>query len=47
MNRIEHYIQQPELFKVHVKINRPLVDPLSAGGTAKFFTKILHERKLT
>lgn len=44
LNRIERYIQQPDLFKVHAEINRPLVEPLSASGTAKFFTKILHER---
>lgn len=44
MNRIEHYIQQPELFRVHAEINRPLVEPLSARGTAKFFAEILHDR---
>lgn len=44
LNRIERYIQQPELFRVHAEINRPLVDPLSARGTAKFFAQILHER---
>lgn len=37
LNRIERYIQQPDLFKVHAEINRPLVDPLSARGTARFF----------
>lgn len=44
LNRIERYIQQPELFRVHAEINRPLVEPLSARGTAKFFAKMLHER---
>ena len=44
LNRIERYIQQPELIRVHAEINRPLVEPLSASGTAKFSTKILHER---
>lgn len=44
LNRIERYIQQPELFRVHAERNRPLVEPLSARGTAKFFAKILHER---
>lgn len=44
LNRIERYIQQPKLFRVHAEINRPLVKPFSARGTAKFFTKILHER---
>lgn len=44
LNRIERYIQQPEMFRVHAEINRPLVEPLSARGTAKFFSKILHER---
>lgn len=44
VDRIERYILQPELFKVHAEINRPLVEPLSAQGTAKFFSEILHER---
>lgn len=44
VDRIERYILQPELFKVHAAINRPLVEPLSAQGTAKFFSEILHER---
>jgi glycosyltransferase involved in cell wall biosynthesis len=44
LNRIERYIQRPELFKVHAEINRPLVEPLSARGTAQFFARILHER---
>ena len=44
LNRIERYIQNPELFRVHAEINRPMVEPLSAQGTAKFFTKILHDR---
>lgn len=44
LKRIECYIQQPELFSVHAEINRPLVEPLSARGTATFFAKMLHER---
>lgn len=44
LNRIERYIQNPELFRVHAEINRPMVEPLSVQGTAKFFTKILHDR---
>lgn len=44
LKRIEHYIQQPELFRVHALINRPLVEPLSTAGTAKFFAEVLHER---
>lgn len=44
LERIERYIRQPELFTVHAEINRPLVEPLSAQGTAKFFSRILHER---
>lgn len=44
LNRIEFYIQQPELFKAHTAINRPLVEPLSTRGTAKFFASILHEK---
>ena len=41
VSRIERYIQQPNLFKVHTEINRPIVEPLSASGTAKFFSEIL------
>lgn len=44
LKRIERYIQQPGLFKVHAEINRPLVEPLSARGTAKFFSNMLRER---
>jgi glycosyltransferase involved in cell wall biosynthesis len=44
MDRIERYILHPELLKMHAAMNRPLVAPLSAQGTAKFFSKILHER---
>lgn len=44
LSRIERYIQHPELFKVHAEINRPLVKPLSAQGTAKFFAEIVHDR---
>jgi glycosyltransferase involved in cell wall biosynthesis len=34
VNHIECYIQQPDLFRVHAKINRQLVEPFSAHGTA-------------
>lgn len=44
LNRIERYIQQPELFRLYAEINRPVVEPLSARGTAKFFAKILRKR---
>lgn len=44
LERIECYIQQPELFKVHAEINRPLVEPLSVRGTAQFFADTLHQR---
>ena len=44
LQRIERYLQQPELFRVHAEINRSLVEPFSARGTAKFFAEILHER---
>lgn len=44
LNRIERYVQQPNLFREHAEINRPLVQPMSASGTAKFFSKILHDR---
>ena len=45
LDRIERYIQQPELFKIHSEINRPLVEPLSARGTARFYFNII-TRKL-
>ena len=44
LNRIERFIQQPELFEAHAELNRPLVEPLSAKGTANHFAKILDER---
>lgn len=44
LNRIEQYIQQPKLFSMHSAINRPLVEPLSARETARFFNTILHMR---
>jgi hypothetical protein len=44
LDRIERYIKQPELFKVHAEINRPLVEPLCARGTANFFYKTVDER---
>lgn len=44
LKRIERYILQPELFRVHAEINRPLLEPLSALGTAKFFEKLLRQR---
>jgi glycosyltransferase involved in cell wall biosynthesis len=37
LERIERYIQQPELLKTHAEINRPLVGPLGMKGTARFF----------
>lgn len=43
VNRIERYILQPELFKVHTAINRSLVEPLSAEGTAKFFNELIEK----
>jgi glycosyltransferase involved in cell wall biosynthesis len=44
VDRIQRYILNPELFKVHAEHNRPLVEPLSARGTARFFSKMLCER---
>jgi hypothetical protein len=37
-------ISSNEWLRLHAKINRPLLEPLSARGTAKFFAQILHER---
>ena len=44
VNRIERYIQQPDLLKIHAETNRPIVEPFSAAGTAKFFAGLLGER---
>lgn len=44
LNRIERYIQEPELFRAHAEINQPLVEPLCARGTAKYFSSILYEK---
>ncbi|MEZ5730170.1 MAG: glycosyltransferase [Burkholderiaceae bacterium] len=44
VDRLERYIQQPELFKAHATINRPLVEPLSSRGTAKYIACILFKR---
>ena len=44
IERIERYIRQPELFRVHADINRNLAEPHSARGVAKFFSNVLHER---
>jgi glycosyltransferase involved in cell wall biosynthesis len=37
--RIERYIARPELLREHAAHNRPLVEPLSGRGTAKFFAE--------
>lgn len=44
VDRIERYIQRPELFRMHAEINRPAVEPLSARGTAKLYWEILRAR---
>lgn len=44
LNRIERYIQQPQLFRVHAEINRQLVAPLGPRGTANFFAELLRTR---
>ena len=44
LNRIERYIEQPELFNKHAQINRSLVEPLSAKGTARFFSELLQKK---
>lgn len=45
--RIEQYVQRPELFGIHAGINRPLVKPMSLDGTAKFFSGIIGDRSWT
>jgi glycosyltransferase involved in cell wall biosynthesis len=44
VDRIERYIREPSLFARHASINRPLVLPLSADGTARFFAEIVCDR---
>mgnify|MGYP006088202749 CR=1 FL=1 len=41
LKRIERYIRDPQLFKRHASLNRPMVKPLSAEGTAKFFYEVI------
>lgn len=47
VDRIEHYIRDPTLFARHASINRPLVQPFSVDGTARFFVEILSDRVTT
>lgn len=44
VDRIERYIRDPGLFARHASINRPLVRPLSADGTAHFFAEKVRDR---
>ena len=44
VDRIERYIAHPALFQEHAALNRPLVEPFSARGTARFFAETLHSR---
>ncbi|CAA6807624.1 MAG: Group 1 glycosyl transferase [uncultured Sulfurovum sp.] len=44
---IEAYIAQPELFKIHARMNKKLMEPLSVEGTAKFLYESLKELKVT
>lgn len=43
-DRVERYINQPKLFREHAELNRTLVEPFSAQGTARDFAKILQSR---
>jgi glycosyltransferase involved in cell wall biosynthesis len=42
LNRIEQYIDNPQLFQRHANLNRPKIEPLSAQGTAKFFADLVN-----
>ncbi|HIP14810.1 MAG TPA: glycosyltransferase [Sulfurimonas autotrophica] len=44
---IEQYIKEPELFKIHAKINKELMQPLSVEGTAEFLYNSLKELEVT
>lgn len=44
LNRIERYIHDPQLFKRHASLSRPMVKPLSIDGTAKFVAEVIMEK---
>lgn len=44
VDRIERYISKPQLLKAHAELNRPIVEPLGAEGTAKFFADLVREQ---
>jgi len=43
---IQQYIDNPSLLVSHAKINRELVRPLSAAGTAKLYAALIHQHVL-
>jgi glycosyltransferase involved in cell wall biosynthesis len=44
LSRIEQYIDNPQLFKLHANLNRPKTEPLSAQGTARFFAELVNTK---
>jgi hypothetical protein len=44
VERIERYIRQPGLFKMHAQLNRPLAEPFSARGTARHLHEVFRSR---
>lgn len=44
LSRIECYIDDPQLFKKHANLNRPMVKHFAPEGTAKFFSELVMKK---
>ncbi|MGX1308036.1 glycosyltransferase involved in cell wall biosynthesis [Amorphus suaedae] len=44
VERVERYVADPGLFEEHARLNREIVAPLGAAGTARLYFEILSER---
>jgi glycosyltransferase involved in cell wall biosynthesis len=44
LERIERYITDPLLFEQHAALNRTIVEPLGATGTARLYSELFRER---
>lgn len=43
VDRVENYINNPDVFKIHQNINREIVRPLGEAGTAAFYSELLRK----
>ena len=43
MNAIQDFVDQPEILKTHAEINRHIVKPLGATGTAELYHKLINK----